>query len=94
MLESLQRTGIDFGGLTMTLLAPSTAVVSKTPEVIVAVSCWFQFQHSVIEREAVPHKLRILSPLTKTNSLLNSLVGSIVVTTYIIQEKRNSSKSF
>ena len=47
MLESLQRTGIDFGGLTMTLLAPSTAVVSKTPEVIVAVSCWFQFQHSV-----------------------------------------------
>ena len=55
VLESLQRTGIDFGGLTMTLLAPSTAVVSKTPEVIVAVSCWFQFQHSVIEREAVPH---------------------------------------
>jgi len=31
------------------------AVVSKTPEVIVAVSSWFQFQHSVIEREAVPH---------------------------------------
>jgi hypothetical protein len=51
--------------------------------VIVAVSCWFQFQHSVIEREAVPHKLRILGPLTKTNSLhlLNSSVGSIVVTT-------------
>jgi len=45
------------------------AVVSKTPEVIVAVSCWFHFQHSVIEREAVPHKLRILGPLTKTNSL-------------------------